>query len=241
MLWVSRFGIVEGQAVEDSPWVGAFPDDDRDEESSDLYALVHPASPGSEEFCADLRDAIGKTFHEKKLALTGGMLRALKAAHEHLRGWNSRSLREHQVGAGASLLAIHGREAYLAQAGPASAVFYRDLGTTEFAPKLPDAQVTLGVGDEFWPEFNRFDLIDGDRLVILTPGLAQAVGANTLAAILQLPAEDAVKQLFRSLREASGETAGAVLIAVEPDPVDETALQPAAASEETPPKKKVVL
>lgn len=237
MLWVSKFGIVDGQAAEESPWVGAFSDDGRSEEPSDLYVIVHPALPGSEEFCADLRDAIGQTFHREKVSLTGGMLRALRDAHEHLRDWNSRSLREHQVGAGASLLAVHGREAYLAQGGPSSAVFYRDFGATVLAPELPESQVPLGAGEEFWPQFRRFDLVDGDRMLLLTPGPAARIGRAGLAQTLELPAEDAVKVLFRMLREAEDEITGAVLIAVEPDPVEETALEPA----EAPPRRKTVL
>lgn len=225
MLWVSKFGIVDGQPAEESPWVGAFPDNGRAEEPSDLYVIVHPALPGSEEFCADLRDAIGQTFHEQKVSLTGGMLRALQAAHENLREWNSRSLRDHQIGAGATLLAIQGKEAYIAQVGPASAVFYRDFSASEIVPALPDSEGPLGVGDDFWPQFSRLDLTDGDRIVILSPGPADEIGSTTLAAILQLPAEETVKELFRRLREQNAPAIGAVLIAVEPDPVEETALQ----------------
>jgi len=228
MLWVSKFGLVDGEAAEESPWVGAFPDAQRNEESSDLYVIVSPAIPGSEEFCADLRDAIGQTYHKKKVSLTGGILRALREAHEHLREWNRSSLREHQIGAGASVLAIQGREAYLGQAGPSSAVFYRDLGATEVSPAIPDAQGTLGIGEEFWPYFTRFELADGDRLVLMTPGPAQAMGPGLLAEMLQLPAEEAVKELFRHLRTGTEKSAGAVLIAAEPDPVEETALQPRA-------------
>ncbi|MCH8813843.1 MAG: hypothetical protein IH957_01920 [Chloroflexi bacterium] len=216
MLWVSKFGIANGEAAEDSPWVGAFPDPARNEESSDLYVIVHPALPGSEEFCSDLRDAIGRTFHKTKVSLTGGLLRALKAAHENLRDWNERSMREHQIGAGASVLAIRGREAYLGQAGPSSAIFYRDFAASEIVPALPEAQGTLGVGDEIWPQFTRYDLVAGDRLVILTPGLVPAIGEETLAAALELPPDDALKELFRHLRQE--QLCGAVLIAAESEP-----------------------
>ena len=216
MLWVSKFGIANGQATEDSPWVGAYPDPNRGEESSDLYVIVQPALPGSEEFCTDLRNAIGETFHKKKMSLTGGLLGALKAAHENLREWNGRSLREHQIGAGVSVLAVRAREAYLGQAGPASAVFYRDFAATEIVPTLPEAQGPLGVVDEVWPQFTRYDLVNGDRFVILTPGLTAKIGAEALAEALQLPPDLALKELFRRLREET--LCGAVLIAVEPEP-----------------------
>lgn len=231
MLWVSKFGIVDGEPSEDSPWVGAFPDANRTEEAADLYVIVYPALPGTEEFCADLRDAIGQTFHQKRISLTGGILRALKAAHDNLRDWNTRSLREHQIAAGVSVLAVSGerREAYLAQVGPSSALFFRPNDPVndarEIVPDIPDADGALGIGDEFWPQFTRWDLNDGDRFVVLTPGPAQAIGEYELAATLALPAEDAVKDLFRHLREQKDSAVGAVLIAVEPDPVEETALQ----------------
>lgn len=229
MLWVSKFGIVNGEPSEDSPWVGAFPDANRSEDAADLYVIVYPALPGAEEFCADLRDAIGQTFHQKRITLTGGMLRALKAAHENLREWNSRSLREHQIAAGATLFAVRpdgSREAYMAQVGPTSAVVYKDFRAREVVPQIPDADGALGIGDEFRPQFTRWELSDGDRFVVLTPGPAQSIGEEEMTAILELPAEDAVKELFRRLRQHDDAAVGAVLVAVEPDPVEETALQP---------------
>lgn len=216
MQWVSKFGIVNGEATEDSPWVGAYPDPNRGEEASDLYVIVQPALPGSEEFCTDLRNAIGETFHKKKVSLTGGLLGALKAAHENLRDWNERSLREHQIGAGVSVLAVRGREAYLGQAGPASAIFYRDFAATEIVPELPEAQEPLGVAEEVWPQFTRYELVNGDRFVILTPGLAPKIGEEALAETLQLPPDLALKDLFRRLRQET--LCGAVLIAIEPEP-----------------------
>lgn len=216
MIWVSKFGIANGEATEDSPWVGAYPDPDRGEGSSDLYVIVHPALPGSEEFCTDLRNAIGETFHKKKVSLTGGLLGALKAAHENLRDWNDRSLREHQISAGVSVLAVRAREAYLGQAGPASAIFYRDFAATEIVPALPEARGPLGVVAEVWPQFTRYDLLNGDRFVVLTPGLAAKIGDEALVESLQLPPDLALKDLFRRLRQET--LCGAVLIAVEPEP-----------------------
>src|SRR3989304_4592890 len=110
MLWVGQFSIVDGEAREESPWVGVFPESGRvePEESSDLFVVVEPALEGSEEHCRDLADVIGKQFRERRLSLTGGILRALKAAHESLRDWNRRSLKQHRVAAGVSCLALRG-------------------------------------------------------------------------------------------------------------------------------------
>ena len=83
------------------------------EESSDLFVVVEPAHEGSEEYCRDLSQVIGKQFRERRLSLTGGILRALKAAHESLRDWNRRSLKQHRVAAGVSCLALRGAGAHL--------------------------------------------------------------------------------------------------------------------------------
>ena len=53
-LWVGQFGMEGGEARENTSWVGAYPDPGRAEEPSDLYVIVTPALPGSEEFCGVL-------------------------------------------------------------------------------------------------------------------------------------------------------------------------------------------
>ncbi len=222
MLWVAQFGIADGEAREETPWVGVYPDAGRGEEPSDLYLIVEPALPGSEEFCEELKEAIGSVFHNDKLSLTGGLLRALNAAHENLREWNSRSLKEHRVAAGVSCLAVRHREAYLAQVAPASAIRYRKGEVLSLSPSLPDASEPLGLYDEFWPQFSRFDLEDEDRLLLLSPGLAQAIPPGELAAALNLRAEEALPALYRQARSVPN--CGAVLLAVRPDATEATAV-----------------
>ena len=139
MLWVSQFGIVGGQAQEETPWVGLFPEDVRSPDSSDAYLIVAPATPGSAEFTAELKEAVGTMFHKSKVSLTGGLLRALQAAHEHLREWNRRSMRDHWVAAGVSCAGVRGSEVYLAQVAPASAVFSRNGQMQHLQPSLADA------------------------------------------------------------------------------------------------------
>jgi hypothetical protein len=216
MLWAAQFGIVNGEAREDTPWVGAYRDPGRSEEPSDLYVLVHPALPGSEEFCQELRDAIGEAFHKEKVSLTGGLLRALRSAHENLRDWNRRSLKEHRVAAGVTCLAADGGRAYLAQVSPASAAVYRDGEIAFISPEIPDADEPLGLMDEFLPQFTGVELEEGARLLLLSPHLAAALPAADLAAVLALPDEDALPDLYR---KAQGQTdCAALLLSVRPDP-----------------------
>jgi hypothetical protein len=218
MLWVSQFGIVAGQPQEFTPWVGLYPEDVRAPESSDLYLIVAPARPGSEQFAAELKEAVGTMFHKSKASLTGGILRALQAAHDQLRDWNRKSMRDHQVAAGISCAGVRGHEAYLAQVAPASAVLYEGGKVTTLQPSLPDANEPLGLFDEFWPDFSRFELEPGDRLLLLTPALADAVAQGDSTAALALPPEEVLPAFYRHARSLPD--CGAVLIAA----VDDTDL-----------------
>ncbi len=215
MLWVGQFGIADGIAREETPWVGVFPDRGREEDASDLYVVVEPALPGSEEFCSELKTAIGGVFHKSKVSLTGGVLRALKAAHENLREWNRRSLRDHRVAAGVSCLAVHGQEAYLAQVAPASAAVYHDAFLTVLEPAMQDAVEPLGLFEEFWPEFTRFEIQEGDRLLLLSPALAHLLAEDGIASALDLPAEEVLSALY--LKARSLPNCGALLVAAVPD------------------------
>ncbi len=216
MLWAGQFGIVDGEAKEESPWVGVYPDTGRSEEPSDLYLIVEPALPGSEEFCAEMKEAIGNLFHKRKVSLTGGILGALRSAHENLRDWNRRSMRDSRVAAGVSCLAVQGREAYLGQVGPAGAVLARNGSLATIKPTLPDALEPLGLFDEFFPDFTRVDLDDAARLLLLSPALLDSLPPEELAAALRLPPEDALPALYRSARALPN--CGALLLAATPEP-----------------------
>jgi len=198
MLWVGQFGVVDGEAMEDTPWIGIYRDESRDEEDvSDLYVVVEPALPGSEEFVGEMKDAIGDLFHESKESLTGGILRALRSAHENLRDWNRRSLKEHRVAAGVSALAVRENEAYLAQVGPARAIYFHNGKTQVLEPGVADAQEALGLEDDFYPDFRRFELGPGDRLLLVSPGLGEALEGPDLAQALALEGEQALPELYR--------------------------------------------
>jgi len=214
MLWTAQFGIAAGQAQEETPWIGFFLEDARGPESSDLYLIVQPATAGSTEFCAELKEAIGAVFHSTKASLTGGLLRALQGAHENLREWNRRSMRDNRVAAGVSCLAVRGQDAYLAQVAPASAAFYRERDLRPLQPSLPDAVEPLGLYEEFWPEFSHFEMEAGDRLLLLTPPLARALPPEEPAASLALAPDDVLPALYRSARSLPD--CGAVLVAALP-------------------------
>jgi hypothetical protein len=216
MLWVGQFGITSGQAQEATPWVGLFPEDVHSPESSDLYLVVTPASVGSEAHCAELKDAVGTMFHKSKASLTGGLLRALQAAHEQLREWNRSSMRDQRIAAGISCVAVRGHEAYLAQVAPAAAIVSQGGKTRRQCPILADAAEPLGLFDEFWPEFARYELAKGDRLLLLSPALADRLSEDDGAAALAGSSPDEVlPALYRHARALPD--CGAILLAAVTD------------------------
>ena len=222
MLWVNQFGIVDGEVREESPWVGVFPEGGRVEpqEAVDLFVLVEPALPGSEDYCRDLSEAIGKQFRERRLSLTGGILHALKAAHDNLRDWNRRSLKQHRVAAGVSCLALRGAaapgwEAYLGQVTPAAAAVLHNGYLARLEPTLPDAAEPLGLHEQFWPDLSRHQLREGDRLLLLSSGLAAALSDRELAEALRPPPEETLPLLYRKGKEMS--YCAAILLAALPE------------------------
>ena len=215
-LWVSHFNIVGGEVQQEGPWLAAFPDRSHgDTKPSDLYLVVEPALPGSEELCAQLVAAIGKLFHQRKLSLTGGLLWALRAAHEQMRDWNRKSLKEHRVAAGTSCLALCGSEAYLAQVGPTIAYLRLQDGLRRIQPHIPNAQEPLGLYAEFWPAFSRYELSAGDRVLLATSNLAAAVGDQEVKAALALRAEECLAPLYQQARHLSD--CGALLLTLAED------------------------
>jgi hypothetical protein len=217
MLWVGHFGIVDGKAQEESPWVGVFHEGGRAEPAgaADLFVVVEPALPGSEDYCRDLAQTMGERFRERRLSLTGGILRAVRAAHDSLRDWNRRSLKQHRVAAGVSCLALRGWEAYLGQVAPAVAVLLHEGALKRLEPSLPDAIEPLGLREEFWPHFSHHELRDGDRLLLLSTGLAAALSDDELTAALQPPPEETLPLLYRKGKEMPN--CAALLVAALPE------------------------
>jgi hypothetical protein len=234
--WVGRFGIARGQAEEMGPWQGAFTWREPGEEPADLYVLVHPALPGSEEFCGQLVAVIGHLFERQSLSLTGALIKAISAAHENLRDWNRRSLREHQVGAGLSCLVVRGPLAYLAQVGP-SLAYYRSGGTLHrLVPQDPQSTTVVGLGEELRPELTRFDLSPGDLVLVTSPGLSDIANDETLDALLATDAEQALSEIYLLTRDLPDFSAFLLSCYVEPDAAVEvtptTAEEPVAAEVE---------
>ncbi len=198
-IWVGQFSIVGGEASEQGPWLGLFPARGG-ALAADLYVLVEPSLPGSEDFCQPLVAVIGRLFHQQKLSVTGALLASLRAAHNHLRDWNNRSLREHRVGAGATCLALRGAEVYLAQAGP-SLAYCRHQGQLQtLSPQEATAVEPIGIAAEFYPSFNWCQVAAGDALLLTTTSLRSIADDQALEGILALQAQDILPELYSLVR-----------------------------------------
>jgi len=219
--WVGRFSIVEGQVREEGPWLGVFLRQLPEDDSRELYVLAEPALPGSEEFCGQLVEVVGRLFQKESLSLTGALLRSLRAAHENLREWNRKSLREHQVAAGATCLLLRGRTAHLAQVGPSLAYFYRNGQLTTVTPQDEGAQAPLGLAEEFRPHIASYDLEPGDLLLVASSRLASIADETAVAGVLARGPDDALPELFlltRDLLNFSALLAACFVEADEPSP-----------------------
>jgi len=198
-IWVGQFCIVGGEAREQGPWLGVFPARGG-ALAADLYVLVEPALPGSEDFCQPLVAVIGRLFRQQRLSVTGALLASLRAAHNHLRDWNDRSLREHRVGAGATCLALRGAEAYLAQAGPTMA-YWRHQGQLRLlSPQEATAIEPIGIAAEFYPTFSRCQVATGDVLLLTSTSLPSIANDHVMEGLLALQAQDILPELYSLVR-----------------------------------------
>jgi hypothetical protein len=194
--------VAGGHVAEEGPWLGSLVRQRPDEEADELYILIEPASPASGEFTSQLVNVISQLYHRDPLSLTGALMRSLRAAHDHLRDWNQKSLKEHQVGAGASCLALRGGDAYLAQAGPAVAwVRSVDGAMRRIEPETQDFEHALGVADEFEPRLTRIQLNPGDLLLAASTALEHTVPEAQIARILARGADDALPELYLLCRD----------------------------------------
>ncbi len=200
--WVGRFTVNDGRVEEEGPWLGSLIRQRADDEADELYMLIEAASAESAEYTAQLVDVIARLYQRDALSLTGALTRALKAAHEHLRDWNAKSLREHQVGAGASCLALRGTDAYLAQAGPSLAyVRTADGGLRRIAADPPDFGSAVGVADPFEPKLTRITLQPGDLVLLASTALDVIAPAEHIGRMLSRGADDALPELYLLCRD----------------------------------------
>ncbi|MDE3097521.1 MAG: hypothetical protein KGK07_16160 [Chloroflexota bacterium] len=200
--WVGRFTVVDGRVQEEGPWLGSLIRQRDDDEPDELYILIEPAAPGRDEYTSQLVDVIARLYQKDPLSLTGALVRSLKAAHEHLRDWNLKSLKEHRVGAGASCLTLRGADAYLAQVGPSLAyVRAGDGGFRRITAPGGGFDDALGIADRFEPQLTRLALAPGDLVLLASTALDGIAPADHVRRILDEGADAALRELYLLCRD----------------------------------------
>ena len=195
--WVGRFCVADGHVNEDGPWLSSLIRQRQDDEPDELHVLVEPASPGSVEYTAQLVDVITQLYRKDALSLTGALTRSLRAAHDHLLDWNSKSLPEHRIGAGATCLALSGSDAYIAQVGPSLAYVRRQDGTVlRLQPEQPNLEHSLGMCEDFQPRLARIALGPGDLVVIASSSLDAIAPMEHVERILSRQTDDVLPEFY---------------------------------------------
>lgn len=203
--WVGRFTVTDGRVEEEGQWLGSLIRQRPDEEPDELYVLVEPASAASESYTSQLVDVIAQLYSKDPLSLTGALTRSAKAAHEHLREWNRRTLKEHRVGAGASCVALRGPDAYVLQVGPSLAYVLRaDGGFRRLEAEQADFEHSLGMRDAFEPRLTRVRMNPGDLVLLASTQLDDVIESDHVRRVLEQGADEALPELYLLCRDRSG-------------------------------------
>lgn len=201
--WVGRFCVANGRAEEEGPWLRSLIRQRQDDEPDELYVLVEPATPASAEFTSQLVDVIAQLYRRDALSLTGALSRSLRAAHEHLVEWNSKSLPEHRIAAGATCIALSGSDAYIAQLGPSLAYARSHAGSfRRIEPPETDFEHALGTTDEFAAHLTRLSLEPGDLLVVASSKLDGIAPAEHVERIMSRDADDVLPEFYLLCKDA---------------------------------------
>jgi hypothetical protein len=195
--WVGRFCVANGRAEEEGPWLRSLIRQRQDDEPDELYVLVEPATPSSADYTSQLVDVIAQLYRRDALSLTGALTRSLRAAHEHLVDWNSKSLPEHRIAAGATCIALSGGDAYLAQMGPSLAyVRSHDGRFRRIEPAETDFEHALGTADEFGAHLTRVVLEPGDLLVVASSALDGIAPADHVERMMSRDPDDVLPEFY---------------------------------------------
>lgn len=196
-----HFNIASGIVREDGPYVAVLEDRVSAEAAADLYVVLEPAWPGSEPFCPELLKLIDGHFGRPEYSLTGNLLQALRVAQQHLHAWNKSCRPEQRAAVGASCLIVSGNEAYLAQLGPGIAYVRHQGHLRRLQPVESEAQEPVGASMSCSPCFRRFELGQGDTLLLASSRYGELVDDATTDLVLSLPPGEALPHIFRFARQ----------------------------------------
>lgn len=204
-LQVGQFAIVDHEPVDRGPNGGIFhgkgPADDR----AELFVVAEGTTPAGEAFAGHVVSSVGQLVARLDMSLTGALRQAFAEAARNVLDWNRKSIAQHRVALGLSIFARRGGKAVVAQAGP-SAAFHLHRGT--LVSLLPDEGHAAPIGSQLQvePQLTRVDLAPGDRLLLLSTAALRHLDEETIAGILQLPGEQALRELYYRVRDARNVT-----------------------------------
>ena len=192
--WVARFIVENGRVTEEGSRLRAFQRRRLDEPDVDLHVLHEPNGEKAEELGTQAIDAIGRSFLNDRLSLTGALTRALRETHATLLDWNRRSLPRDQVGIGITAALVGGNTVYLAQAGPSLVYLRRGSTLTRLEP-TPEASQPLGEGNTE-PALRKLELQRGDLILGASHSMQDVISVQDLTELLARTTDDALPELY---------------------------------------------
>ena len=192
--WVARFVVDNGRVTEEGKRLRSFQRRRLDEPDVDLHVLHEPNGEKAEELGTQALDAIGRSFLNDRLSLTGALTRALRETHATLLDWNRRSLPRDQAGVGITAALVGGNTVYLAQAGPGLVYLRRGSTLTRLEP-TPEASQPLGEGNTE-PALRKLELQRGDLILAASLSLQDVLSVQDLTELLARTADDALPELY---------------------------------------------
>ena len=221
--WVARFVVDNGRVTEEGKRLRSFQRRRLDEPDVDLHVLHEPNSEKADELGTQALDAIGRSFLNDRLSLTGALTRALRDTHATLLDWNRRSVPRDQAGIGVTAALVGGNTVYLAQAGPTLVYLRRGSTLTRLEP-TPEAAQPLGEGNTE-PSLRKLELENGDLILAASRGLEDVLSVQDLTTLLARTTDDALPELYLRTKDLPA-FALFVITCYEEAPVDPFALEP---------------
>ena len=222
-LAVGQFAIIDHEPVDRAPCVGIFrgrgPAGDRPE----LYLLSEGTTPVGEQFAAHVISSAGQAWAASDVSLTGSLLRLFVDAEKSLRDWNSKSIDQHQVRLGLGAIVRRGGQVVLAQVGPSLAFHLKEGAVRVYGPDEDHLQ-PLGGDRPAEPHLRGLVVGPGDRLLLISTGALELADHDLIAAILGLPPEEALRDLYQRVRSAR--SISVLLLTMPVDPLPGGAQQP---------------
>ena len=223
-LQVGQFAIVAHEPHERGATIGVATGNGTGTDRCELFALAEGTTPAAHEFAGHLISQAERSWKALNLSLTGALIAIFGEAQHSLMDWNTRSISQHRVGLGLGCLARQGDRIVLATRGPASILHASGSSITLHEPDDEHAEPMNGI-EPGQPELTSLSLAPGDRVLLVTTNIAEALNEEELGEILGRSLPEILPHLYRRithLRDAAvllvGVPEGGEQILLPPEP-----------------------